>query len=574
MLIDILRSFTRPYRGRIAVITLLVLAQVVISLYLPALNADIINNGVATGNINYIWQVGFEMLGLTAVSVVVSVGAAYLTAFVSMSFARDLRATVFRTVLDFNAQDVDHFGTPSLITRNTNDIQQVQLLVTMGLSMLLMAPLTMIGGVIMALAHNLRMSILIAVAVPLMALVIGLMMRVAIPQFRTIQTRIDRINGVLREQITGMRVIRAFVRDDFEQARFADANDALRETSLRINRIFALAMPMLMLILNFSTIGVVWFGAHLVSTGDMQIGDISAFLSYLMQILISVMMATMAAMLVPRAAASAERIKAVLDVVPTITDPAQPTPQVTPGAVEFRNVSFRYPGAEEPVLRSIDFHIAPGEFTAIVGGTGSGKTTLINLLARFHDVTDGTVLVGGVDVREQARAELYRGLALVPQRAYLFGGSVRDNVRFGAQDITDDEVWRALEIAQAADFVRELDNGLDHEIAQGGQNLSGGQKQRMAIARAVALHPRIYVLDDSFSALDAATDARLRASLQREMAGSTVIVVAQRVSTVLHADRIIVLDEGAIAGIGTHDELLATCTAYREIVGSQLGANA
>ena len=491
-----------------------------------------------------------------------------------MSFARDLRATVFRTVLDFNAQDVDHFGTPSLITRNTNDIQQVQLLVTMGLSMLLMAPLTMIGGVIMALAHNLRMSILIAVAVPLMALVIGLMMRVAIPQFRTIQTRIDRINGVLREQITGMRVIRAFVRDDFEQARFADANDALRETSLRINRIFALAMPMLMLILNFSTIGVVWFGAHLVSTGDMQIGDISAFLSYLMQILISVMMATMAAMLVPRAAASAERIKAVLDVVPTITDPAQPTPQVTPGAVEFRNVSFRYPGAEEPVLRSIDFHIAPGEFTAIVGGTGSGKTTLINLLARFHDVTDGTVLVGGVDVREQARAELYRGLALVPQRAYLFGGSVRDNVRFGAQDITDDEVWRALEIAQAADFVRELDNGLDHEIAQGGQNLSGGQKQRMAIARAVALHPRIYVLDDSFSALDAATDARLRASLQREMAGSTVIVVAQRVSTVLHADRIIVLDEGAIAGIGTHDELLATCTAYREIVGSQLGANA
>ena len=574
MLIDILRSFTRPYRGRIAVITLLVLAQVVISLYLPALNADIINNGVATGNINYIWQVGFEMLGHTAVSVVVSVGAAYLTAFVSMSFARDLRATVFRTVLDFNAQDVDHFGTPSLITRNTNDIQQVQLLVTMGLSMLLMAPLTMIGGVIMALAHNLRMSILIAVAVPLMALVIGLMMRVAIPQFRTIQTRIDRINGVLREQITGMRVIRAFVRDDFEQARFADANDALRETSLRINRIFALAMPMLMLILNFSTIGVVWFGAHLVSTGDMQIGDISAFLSYLMQILISVMMATMAAMLVPRAAASAERIKAVLDVVPTITDPAQPTPQVTPGAVEFRNVSFRYPGAEEPVLRSIDFHIAPGEFTAIVGGTGSGKTTLINLLARFHDVTDGTVLVGGVDVREQARAELYRGLALVLQRAYLFGGSVRDNVRFGAQDITDDEVWRALEIAQAADFVRELDNGLDHEIAQGGQNLSGGQKQRMAIARAVALHPRIYVLDDSFSALDAATDARLRASLQREMAGSTVIVVAQRVSTVLHADRIIVLDEGAIAGIGTHDELLATCTAYREIVGSQLGANA
>ena len=574
MLIDILRSFTRPYRGRIAGITTLVLGQVIISLYLPTLNADIINNGVATGDVGYIWRVGFEMLALTAVSVVVSIGAAYLTAFVSMSFARDLRSAVFRKVLDFNAHDVDRFGTPSLITRNTNDVQQVQLLVTMGLSMLLMAPLTMIGGVIVALAHNLRMSILIAVAVPLMALVIGVMMRVAIPQFRVIQTRIDRINGVLREQITGMRVIRAFVRDDFEQARFADANDALRETSLRINRIFALAMPLLMLILNFSTIGVVWFGSHLVSTGDMQIGDISAFLSYLMQILISVMMATMAAMLVPRAAASAERIKAVLDITPSITDPAQPRPQTAPGAIEFRDVQFRYPGAEEPVLRGIDFRIEPGEFTAIVGGTGSGKTTLINLLARFHDATHGTVLVGGVDVREQSRTALYTSLAIVPQRAYLFGGSVRDNVRFGVRDITDDEVWRALEIAQAADFVRELDNGLDHEIAQGGQNLSGGQKQRMAIARAVALRPDIYVLDDSFSALDAATDARLRASLQREMAGATVVVVAQRVSTVLHADRIIVLDEGGIAGIGRHEELLEQCTAYREIVGSQLGVGA
>ncbi len=574
MLIDILRSFTRPYRGRIAAITVLVLGQVTISLYLPTLNADIINNGVATGDVGYIWRIGLEMLALTAVSVVVSIGAAYLTAYVSMSFARDLRSAVFRKVLDFNAHDVDRFGTPSLITRNTNDVQQVQLLVTMGLSMLLMAPLTMIGGVIVALAHNLRMSILIAVAVPLMALVIGVMMRVAIPQFRVIQTRIDRINGVLREQITGMRVIRAFVRDDFEQERFADANDALRQTSLRINRIFALAMPLLMLILNFSTIGVVWFGAHLVSTGDMQIGDISAFLSYLMQILISVMMATMAAMLVPRAAASAERIKAVLDVVPSITDPATPTAQTTPGAIEFRDVQFRYPGAEEPVLRGIDFRIEPGEFTAIVGGTGSGKTTLINLLARFHDTTDGSVLVGGVDVREQSRAALYASLALVPQRAYLFGGSVRDNVRFGARDITDEQVWHALEIAQAAEFVRELDNGLDHEIAQGGQNLSGGQKQRMAIARAVALRPDIYVLDDSFSALDAATDARLRASLQREMADATVVVVAQRISTVLHADRIIVLDEGGIAGIGRHEDLLATCTAYREIVGSQLGVSA
>ncbi len=573
MLIDILRVFTRPYRARVAIITALVLGQVTISLYLPTLNADIINNGVAVGDTGYIWKVGGQMLGLTVLAAAVSILSAYLTAFVSMSFARDLRSAVFRKVLGFNAKDVDDFGTPSLITRNTNDIQQVQLLVTLGLSMLLMAPLTMIGGVLVALRHNAHMSVLIVVAVPAMGAVIGLVLRKAIPQFRIIQTRIDRINAVLREQITGMRVIRAFVRDDFEQRRFAEANQQLMDTSLRINRLFALAMPMMGLILNFSTIGVVWFGAHLVSNGEMQIGDISAFLSYLMQILISVMMATMAAMLIPRAAASAERIKAVLDVVPTIEDPVSPQAQTRAGAIEFRDVAFHYPGAEEPVLRGITFSVEPGQFTAIVGGTGSGKTTLINLLARFHDVTAGAVLVGDVDVRQQRRADLYRSLGIVPQRAYLFGGSVRDNVRFGAQGITDDEVWRALEIAQAADFVRELDSGLDHEMAQGGLDLSGGQRQRMAIARAVALHPPIYVLDDSFSALDAATDARLRASLQREMAGSTVIVVAQRISTVLHADRIIVLDEGAIAGIGTHDELLANCSAYQEIVGSQLVAS-
>lgn len=570
MLINILRTFARPYRARIVGITVLVLAQVIISLYLPSMNADIINNGVAVGDIDYIWQVGLEMFALTIVSVGVSIAAAYGTAFVSMSFARDLRSVVFRKVLSFNAHDVDRFGTPSLITRNTNDIQQVQLLVTMGLSMLLMAPLTMIGGVIMALRHNPRMSLLILVAVPAMGVLIGVMMKVAIPEFRTIQTRIDRINGVLRDQITGMRVIRAFVRDDFEQARFATANQALKDTSLRINRIFAIAMPTLGLILNFSTIGVVWFGAHLVSTGDMQIGDISAFLAYLMQILIAVMMATMASMLVPRAAASAERIRAVLDVVPEISDPPHPVTQIRPGAIEFRDVQFRYPGAEEPVLSAINFTVEPGEFTAIVGGTGSGKSTVIGLLTRFFDTSEGTVLVGGVDVREQHREALYRSIGLVPQRAYLFGGSVRDNVRFGAPELTDDEVWRALEIAQAADFVRELDNGLDYEIAQGGQNLSGGQKQRMAIARAIARRPGIYVLDDSFSALDAATDARLRASLRREMAGSTVVVVAQRVSTVLHADRIVVLDEGGVAGIGTHEELMATCTAYQEIVGSQL----
>lgn len=574
MLLRLLRTYTKPYRARVILISVLVLIQAIISLYLPRLNADIVNEGIATGDIAYIWRVGGWMLVLTVISMGFAIIAAWYNAYVSMSFARDIRRDVFAKVLGFTAQEVDRFGTPSLITRNTNDIQQVQLLLTVLLSMLLSAPLTMVGGVIMALRTNGHMSLLIAAAVPAMAIVIGVMMKVAIPQFRVIQTRIDAINGVLREQINGMRVIRAFVRDDFERQRFAVANDELKQTSLRINRTFALAMPVLTLILNFSTVGVVWYGAHLVDSGDMTIGDIGAFISYLMQILLSVMMATMAVILIPRAAASAERIQDVLDVQPGITDPTDPKPQTTPGTVEFRHVTFRYPGAEEPVLHDIDFTINRGEFTAIVGGTGSGKSTVIGLLARFFDVSDGRVLIGGVDVREQSLQTLYASIGLVPQRAYLFGGTVRDNVKFGAPDLTDEQVWQALEIAQAADFVRELDAGLDHEIAQGGQNLSGGQKQRMAIARALALRPDIYVLDDSFSALDAATDARLRAALQREMQDSTVLVVAQRVSTVLHADRIIVLDEGAVAGIGTHDELLETCTAYREIVGSQLGVSA
>lgn len=574
MLIRLLRSYTKQFRARVVLISVLVLIQAIISLYLPRLNADIVNQGVVTGDVGYIWRVGGWMLLLTVISMGFAIWAAWHNAIVSMSFARDLRRDVFAKVLGFTAQEVDRFGTPSLITRNTNDIQQVQLLLTVLLSMLLSAPLTMIGGIIMALRTNGHMSLLIAVAVPAMGIVIGTMMKVAIPQFRIIQTRIDNINGVLREQINGMRVIRAFVRDDYERQRFSVANDELRQTSLKINRTFALAMPVLTLILNFSTIGVVWYGAHLVDGGEMTIGDIGAFISYLMQILFSVMMATMAVILIPRAAASAERIREVLDVQPAITDPVLPKPQATPGTIAFRNVGFRYPGAEEPVLHDIDFEVRRGEFTAIVGGTGSGKTTLIGLIARFFDVSDGRVLVGGTDVREQTLDSLYRSIGLVPQRAYLFGGTIRENVKFGAPDISDDEVWHALEIAQAAEYVREFETGLDHEVAQGGQNLSGGQRQRLAIARALALRPDIYILDDSFSALDAATDARLRAALQREMQGSTVLVVAQRVSTVLHADRIIVLDEGSIAGIGTHDELMSTCTAYREIVGSQLGVNA
>ena len=574
MLINILRTYTGPYRVRVAVVLVLLLLQTMANLAVPSLNADIVNNGVAKGDTPYIWRVGAVMLGVTAVQAALSMLTVYLASRVAMAFARDLRSDVFRRVLSFSTQEMDAFSNASLITRNTNDVQQVQTLVYMGLMMLISAPITMIGGVLMALRHNLQMSGLIAVTVPLMGIVIGIMMKFSLPQFRVMQTRVDRVNGVMREQITGLRVIRAFVRDAVEQVRFETASAELRDTQLRVNRLFAFAMPTLMFIMNLSTVGVVWFGGNLVATGDMLIGDIGAFMAYMMQILMSVMMATMGLIMVPRAVASAERIHAVLHTTPGIDNPRSPIAAAAPGAVSLHDVTFQYPGAEEAVLHNISFAVEPGQFAAIVGGTGSGKTTLVNLLMRFYDASAGSVRVNGTDVREQDLAQMWSTVALVPQRALLFSGSVRDNVRFGAQDIDDEAVWRALEVAQARDFVEALDAGLEHEIAQGGQNLSGGQKQRLSIARAVAMRPSIYVLDDAFSALDAATDARLRAALHHEMAGATVIVVAQRISTILHADRIIVLDEGAVAGVGTHDELMASCAAYREIVGSQLEVNA
>ena len=573
-LLRLLRAFTRPYQWQVGAVVVLIVLQTITSLYIPSLNADVVNNGVVKGDVDYIWSTGGLMVAASLVQMLLAVTAMFLTQRSANSMARDLRRAIFRKVLGYSAREVDQFGTPSLITRNTNDVQQVQTVFAMGMMMMVSAPITMVGGIIMALQHTSGLTWLIAVMVPIMASVVGIMLRIAMPQFRVVQERIDRINEVLREQITGIRVIRAFTRDDSEHERFDDASRALRDTQLRINRIFALAMPLLTMVLNLSTVGTVWFGGKLVADGQMQIGDISAFMSYQMQILMSVMFATMMLTLVPRGAASAERIQAVLDSESSVKSPAAAVGQVEPGRIQFNDVTFAYPGAEEPVLHNLTFDIKPGQFAAVVGGTGSGKTTLVNLVLRLFDVDSGQVLVGGVDVREQELEQLWRSAALVPQRAALFTGTIRDNVKFGAQDIDDDEVWRALEIAQAKGFVEEMEGGLDAEISQGGTNVSGGQKQRLSIARAIAMRPSVYVLDDSFSALDAATDQRLRAALHREAAGSTVLVVAQRVSTVLHADQIIVLDEGAIAGIGKHDELMASCDAYREIVGSQLEVNA
>lgn len=570
MLLRLIARFTKPYRLPIAAVLVLTLIQTAGNLYLPAINADIINKGVSTGDISYIWSRGGEMALITVAMVFLMIAIAKMSAFSAMAFARDLRRAIFRKVLSYTSQEMDTIGTASLITRNTNDVQQVQLLVTVGLTILITAPVTMVGGIIMALQHNAQLSLVIAAALPAMTLVIGGLMYIAVPQFQLVQKRIDRIVEILREQISGVRVIRAFVRDDFEKARFDVANAELKATQLRITRTFALAMPLLTIILNLSTVGVVWFGAHLVSDNKMPIGDITAFISYLMQILMSVMMATMAAVLIPRAAVSAERITEVLNTDTKILDPEAPQSQISRGSISFEDVTFGYPGAEEPVLRNLSFTVEPGSFTAIIGGTGSGKTTVLNLIARFFEVADGRVIVGGQDVRHQRQEDLYRSIGLIPQRAYLFGGTVRENVAFGAPSLSDEEVWKALEIAQAAEFVRELEGQLDYEVTQGGNNFSGGQRQRLAIARALAKRPSIYLLDDSFSALDAVTDSKLRAALHSHTDNATVLVVAQRISTVLHADRIIVLDEGKIAGIGTHDELLVTCTAYQEIVNSQM----
>lgn len=571
MLISLLKDYLRPYRKSVVVVLFLLLIQAIANLYLPNLNADLINNGVAKGDISYIWRIGGIMLGASALIMGASILLAYLSAKVSMAFGRDLREGVFKAVETFSARELNQFGAPSLITRNTNDVQQVQMVLFMGLIIMVAAPITGIGAAIMAVRTNVKLSALILVVVPIMAVLIGTPLRRIVPLFRVMQVKIDRLNLVLREQISGVRVIRAFVKTDFEEARFAETSDDLMKTTLSVTRTFAIMFPSLMLLLNLSSVAVIWFGAKLVDNGSMPIGDLTAFLAYIMQILFSIMMAVMMSLMIPRAAASAERIQEVLQTVSSVVDATEPKiPAHRRGVIEFCDVEFRYPGAEVPVLSSISFTAEPGKITAIVGSTGSGKSTLLNLIPRFIDVSSGTIKLDGLDIREQSLEGIWSEIGLVPQRSFLFGGTIAENLRYGDENATDEQLWAALEIAQATDFVKEIPEGLEANVAQGGTNFSGGQRQRLSIARAIVKRPQIYILDDSFSALDYTTDAKLRASLEKSAANATVLIVAQRVSTVLNADQIIVLDEGRIVGIGTHRELMKDCATYREIVLSQL----
>ncbi len=572
-MIRLLRSGLRPYRWLIFLVVVLVLVQVLTNLYLPTLNADIINNGVVKGDTTYIIEVGGIMIAVTLVSALAAIAAVYFGAKTSMALGRDTRGALFRRVQGFSQAEVNRFGAPSLITRTTNDVQQVQMVLLMMLNVVLMAPMMAIGGVIMALRLNVTLSTVILVAIPIMGVFIGLVISRATPLFMSMQKKIDRINQVTREFLSGVRVIRAFDRTAYEDKRFDVANEDLTDTSLKVGRLFALVFPAVTLIMNFTTIAIMWFGGKQIADGSMPIGDLTAFLQYVFMILFSVLMATFMFVMVPRAAVSAQRIMEVLDTEPGIVDPERPAPDVPEaGVVEFRDVEFRYPGAEEPVLSGITFSARPGKTTAIVGSTGSGKTTLISLIPRFYEVTSGAVLVDGADVRELSLQDLWRRIGLVPQKSFLFSGTVAENLRVGDEQAADERLWHYLEIAQGRDFVEEMPGQLETHIAQGGASVSGGQRQRLAVARALAKRAKIQIYDDSFSALDFSTDARLRSALRRHTADATVIIVAQRVGTIMHADQIIVLDDdGTIAGIGTHEELLAASETYREIVTSQLG---
>ena len=573
MLTRLLRTYLRPYARLLAALCALQLAGSVASLSLPSLNADIINEGVARGNIGYIWRTSIWMLGASLVNVACTVGAAWAGARAALSMGRDLREALFRHTMTFSSRELARFGAPSLITRATNDVQQLQQLLVSAAVIFVSAPIMMVGGVVMALREDVGLSWLVAVAAPLLAAIVAVGVSRMVPLFRSMQVRLDALNRVLREQISGIRVVRAFVREDGERARFAAVNDELVDTMLGVGQLMATMFPAVMLVLNLSTTAVIWFGAHRVESGHMQVGSLLAYISYLIQILISVMMSTMAASAVPRATVSADRIAEVLDTRPSVAAPVDPMPLgAIHGRVELRDVSFTYPGASSPVLDHVSFTARPGTVTAIVGGTGSGKTTLVGLVPRLFDVSGGTVLVDGVDVRRIDPEQLWARVGLVPQRPYLFSGTVASNLRFGDPDAADERLWEALQVAQARDFVEAMDGGLDARIAQGGTNISGGQRQRLCIARALVAMPEIYLFDDTFSALDLATDARLRAALKPHTADATVIIVAQRVSTILDADQIVVLDAGRVVGLGTHDELLAMCPTYQEVVRSQLTA--
>ncbi len=573
-MIGLLRTYLRPYQTPLLIVIGLLLVQAIGNLYLPDLNGDIINNGVLTGDTNYVIRVGGFMLLVTALIGVAAVASVFLSARIAMGFGRDVRQAIFAKVETFGQVEVNKFGPPSLITRNTNDVQQVQQVLFVAMTVMVSAPILIVGGVIMALRTDVPLSGLLVVVIPAMGVLIGLTMSRLIPIFRATQTRLDRINQVMRESLAGVRVIRAFVRTGHEEARFEKASRDLFDVQLRGGRTFAFTQPIIMGIFNLSTVAAIWFGAVRVEDGALSVGNLTAFQQYLAQILFAVLTATFMFILVPRAAVSAGRIQEVLNTTPSIVDPAEPVTPATDGpergVVEFRNVEFRYPGAEDPVLRGISFRVQPGQTTAIVGSTGSGKSTLVNLIPRFYDATKGSVLVDGVDVKEMRREDVWARIGMIPQKAFLFSGTVASNLRFGKDDATDDDLWRALDIAQGRDFVEAMDAGLDAPIAQGGTNVSGGQRQRLAIARAIVKGAPVYVFDDSFSALDFATDARLRQALERNLGRATMIIVAQRVGTILNADQIVVLDAGEVVGIGTHRQLLESNETYREIVYSQL----
>ncbi|MFE5658112.1 ABC transporter ATP-binding protein [Streptomyces sp. NPDC056517] len=571
MLIRLLRTHLGPYRKPIGLLVLLQLLQTSASLYLPTLNADIIDNGVVEGDTGYILRFGALMVGVSVVQVVCNIGAVFYGARTASALGRDVRAAVFDRVQSFSARELGNFGAPSLITRTTNDVQQIQMLVLMAFTLMVSAPIMCVGGIVMALGQDVPLSGVLLAVVPVLAVSVSLIVRKMRPLFRTMQERLDTVNRVLREQITGNRVIRAFVKDDYEEERFRGANAELTDVSMATGRLMALMFPVVMTVVNISSVAVVWFGAHRIDSGGMQIGALTAFLAYLMQIVMAVMMATFMFMMVPRAEVCAERIEEVLATESSVVPPVKPVTELgRRGHLEVRSADFRYPGAEESVLRDVGFEARPGETTAIIGSTGSGKSTLLGLVPRLFDATGGEVLVDGVDVRELDPDLMAKTVGLVPQKPYLFSGTVATNLRYGKPDATDEELWHALEVAQATDFVRNLDAGLDAPIAQGGTNVSGGQRQRLAIARTLVQRPEIYLFDDSFSALDYETDALLRAALARETADSTVVIVAQRVSTIRDADRIVVLDEGRVVGTGRHRELMADNETYREIVLSQL----
>ena len=575
MLIRLLRTHLRPYRRVLLLIVLLQIVQTSAGLTLPSLSARIIDKGILLGDMGYIRSTGAVMLGFALIQITFAVVAVYYGGKVAMSFGRDLRSSLYHQVTDFSTREVGAFGAPSLITRITNDVQQVQMLVVMACTMAIAAPITIVVGVVMALREDVGLSVVLLVSMPVAAIVLGFIVAQMVPAFRLMQERIDQINRVLREQITGIRVVRAFVREPQESARFAVANEELTATSLRAGRLMSSMFPTVNLLINVSSVGVLWLGADRVAAGDIQVGSLIAYLSYLVQILMSVVMATFMVSMIPRAAVSAARLQEVLDTSSSVVPPSDPVRAVrTPGTLELRDVGFHYPGAEHPVLTDISFATEPGQTTAIVGSTGAGKSTLVNLVPRLFDSTAGSVLVGGVDVRELDPDVLWGSIGLVPQKAYLFSGTVATNLRFGKPDATEAEMWEALQVAQATEFVRAMPGGLDARIEQGGTNVSGGQRQRLSIARALIRRPDIYVFDDSFSALDLATDARLRAALGPYTRDAAVIIVAQRVSTISTADLILVLEDGEVVGRGTHEELLASCSTYAEIVESQIGEGA